>query len=133
MNDTTTKAINQVIQHGIYNIDALIGYDSNIYGCDLHNTLYNEDYFIIGTYKAKEFLNQYGTFDAIGLVQEYEQNNFGEVTTDLSDPEKVANMFAYIEGEKALNECNALQERWDTTLSDLDLERIAKELKDQLS
>ena len=35
-------------------------------------------------------------------IKEYEQNNFGEVTTDLSCSESVANMLAYILGEEIL-------------------------------
>jgi hypothetical protein len=43
-------------------------------------------------------------FDCIGTVQEYEQDNFGEVHTDLSCPEKVANMYAYVIGEEILSD-----------------------------
>jgi len=29
------------------------------YYCDLHNEVFNTDYYIIGTYRAKEALNEY--------------------------------------------------------------------------
>ncbi len=74
------------------------------YYCDLHNEVFNTDYYIIGTYEAKEALNEYGVFEAIEKVQTYEKDNFGEVYTDLSDPEKLINMLYYIIGEEVLYE-----------------------------
>lgn len=68
---------------------------------DLHFHLFNADYYIIGIHRAKEWLKGY-SFDVIGYVQEYEQEHFGEVTTDLSSPENVVNMFVYIRGEELL-------------------------------
>ena len=94
---------------------------------DLHHYLLNEDYFIIGTYEAKQFLGS-ETFNAIEKVKTYEQDNFGEVSTDFSDPEKVANMFAYVTGEEILRESETLQDAWDRTLEKRDLEAIAKEI-----
>ena len=74
-------------------------------GCyfDLHNEVFN-NYYIIGTYEAEKALEQYGTFEAIRKIQEYESDNFGEVLTDLSDPEKISNMLYYIIGEEAIQE-----------------------------
>ncbi len=74
------------------------------YYCDLHHEVFNTDYYIIGTYEAKKALEEYGVFDAIEKVQTYEKDNFGEVYTDLSNPEKVANMLYYIIGEEVLFE-----------------------------
>ena len=65
---------------------------------DLHHYAFNEDYYIIGTYQAKQWLGDQ-VFNVIVLIKQYEQDNFGEVTTDFSDPEKVVNMYAYIVGE----------------------------------
>jgi hypothetical protein len=42
-------------------------------------------------------------FEIIRTVKEYEENNFGEVTTDLSNPERVVNMYAYIVGEEVVH------------------------------
>lgn len=74
------------------------------YYCDLHNEVFNTDYYIIGTYKAKEALKEYDVFEAINVVQQYEKNNFGEVYTDISDPEKLVNMLFYIIGEEVVQE-----------------------------
>ena len=94
---------------------------------DLHHYLLNEDYFIIGTYKAKQFLDG-EAFNAIEKIKTYEQDNFGEVSTDLSEPEKVVNMFAYIVGEEILRESETLQDAWERTLEKSDLDAIAKEI-----
>ena len=45
-----------------------------------------------------------GVFAAIQLVQAYEQDNFGEVNTDLTDPCKVADMVDYIRGTRVFEE-----------------------------
>ena len=74
------------------------------YYCDLHNEVFNTDYYIIGTHRAKEALREYDVFEAIEKVQTYEKNNYGEIYTDLSDPEKLINMLYYIIGEEVLYE-----------------------------
>ena len=66
---------------------------------DLHHHAFNEDYYIIGTYQAKQWLGE-NAFECIETIKEYEQDNFGEVSTDFSDPEKIVNMYAYIVGEQ---------------------------------
>ena len=103
------------------------GIGESEHASDLHHYLLNEDYFIIGTYEAKQFLDG-ETFNAIEKVKTYEQDNFGEVSTDLSEPEKVVNMFAYIVGEEILRESETLQGAWDRTLEKSDLDAIAKEI-----
>ena len=70
--------------------------------CDLHHYLLNQDYFIIGYYKAEQWLKKDSIFNAIETIKDYEQLNFGKVSTDLSSSESVANMLAYILGEEIL-------------------------------
>ena len=70
---------------------------------DLHYHAFNTDYYIIGTYKAKQWLGD-EVFDVINIIKEYEQLHFGEVSTDLSEPEKVVNMYTYIVGEEIVAE-----------------------------
>ena len=70
---------------------------------DLHHYAFNEDYYIIGTYQAKQWLGD-KVFEVIDHIKEYENFNFGEVHTDLSDPEKGVNMYAYIIGEVIVQE-----------------------------
>lgn len=124
------KNLTPFIQHAIDGIENLINYAPNVNASDLHHELFNTDYFIIGFYQAEQFLiANGGVFAAIGEIQKYEQNNFGEVTTDCSSSEKVVNMLAYIKGEEVLNQCKHLQKRWDKQLDDKDLKKILKELK----
>ena len=98
-------------------------------GCDLHNLLFNEDYYLIGRYEAEQWLIKVGIFNAIDTIKEYEQSMFNKVTTDLSDPTRVCNMFVYIAGEELLGELETLREKWDDELSESDIEVIVEELE----
>jgi hypothetical protein len=89
------------------------------YYCDLHNEVFNTDYYIIGTYRAKEALKEHDVFEAIEKVQTYEKNNFGEIYTDLSDPEKLINMLYYIIGEEVLFEMMDGIEVWNYNWNNL--------------
>ena len=66
---------------------------------DLHHHAFNTDYYIIGTYKAKQWCGD-EVFNIIDFIKEYENWHFGEVNTDFSSPEAVVNMYAYIIGEE---------------------------------
>tara|TARA_Y100000004_G_scaffold182032_1_gene228333 strand:- start:336 stop:713 length:378 start_codon:yes stop_codon:yes gene_type:complete len=68
---------------------------------DLHHEIFNTDYFVIYHYEAMNFLGE-ATFQVIDAVKEWEQFNFGEVTTDLTSPQSVVNMYAYIIGEEVI-------------------------------
>lgn len=97
-------------------INTLEDYDG--YYCDLHNEVFNTDYYIIGTHRAKEVLREYDVFEAIELVQNYEKDNFGEIYTDLSNPEKLINMVYYVVGEEIISEMYEIEEfndNWNDT------------------
>ena len=83
------------------------------YYSDLHHEVFNTDYYIIGTYQAKEALKEYDVWEAIEKVQTYEKDNFGEIYTDLSNPEKLVNMLYYIIGEEVLYEMMDGVKVWD--------------------
>ena len=86
-----------------YIIDQLesdVGLEQHI--SDLHHYLLNEDYFIIGSWRAEQWLKKDSVFNAIETIKEYEVSNFGEISTNLSSSESVANMLAYILGEEIL-------------------------------
>jgi hypothetical protein len=70
---------------------------------DIHHHAFNTDYYIIGNYRAKQFLGEYA-FDVIEYIKDYEQINIGHVSTDFSQPESVVNMLMYILGEIAVNQ-----------------------------
>ena len=109
-------------------IEALQGYSG--YYSDLHNEVFNTDYYIIGSYNAKKALEEFGIFEAIEKVQAYEKDNFGEVITDLSDPEKLVNALYYIIGEEVLFEMMDGIEAWEENWNNLaDEETNAEILK----
>ena len=91
------------------------------YGADdfdeLFTDMFNSDYYIVGKYEASQALETFkndealdgyttdldGVFGAIELVKQYESDQFGDVSTPLDSPEKVANMVEYIRGETLFN------------------------------
>ena len=93
--DMKVDAVNAII-------DCLeCGYDG--YYCDLHNEVFNKDYYVTGTAEAKNILGEgENIFNAIGRIYTYERDTFGEVFTDLSDPVKIVNMLFYIIGEEIM-------------------------------
>lgn len=73
------------------------GFDG--YYCDLHSEVFN-----YGVNADVKDLEEYGVFNALGEIQEYEKDNFGEVLTDLGNASAVADMLYYILGDNFLNE-----------------------------
>ncbi len=118
-----------VASYMISQLEDQVGLDNDV--SDLHHFLLNEDYFIIGTYKAKQWLGS-EVFDVIETIREYEQSNFGQVTTDFSDPEKVANMYAYILGEEILFNSEIFQQIQieKNILEEDDILNLIEDLKD---
>lgn len=110
MYNSKEKAMREEAKAAI--IEALKDGYTGYYG-DLHNEVFNTDYYIIGTYKAKEALKEYDVFEALKKVQTYEKDNFGKVYTELSNPEKLVNILYYIIGEEVLFEIMDGIEAWD--------------------
>ena len=96
-------------------------------GDELHFHICNTDLFIDGTYKSKQWLGEHA-FDAIKKIVEYEQDNFGELHTDISDPGRVANMLAYIVGEEILQGSETLNSAWEDELTIDQLKLIKSEI-----
>ena len=99
-------------------IEALTDGEYSGYYCDLHNCLFNEDYHYCYTSEAEDDLNAIGVFDAIGVIVEYEKDNFGEVNTDFTNPCEVANMLYYIVGGEVLCDLFDGCELWDEVRDD---------------
>lgn len=116
-------------------IEALTeGYDG--YYCDLHNEVFNTDYYVIGTYQAKEILREYDVFTAIEFVQTYEKEQFGEVYTDLSNPEKLINMVYYIIGDEVIglmNDIDEFNDKWNEEADEETNQIIIKKMKEMFS
>ena len=106
---------------------------------DTFNDLFNSEPWIIGRFEASNALNNFdgyehetsldGVFGAIEFVKDYELQNFGTVQNDdISDPERLANMVAYIMGENAFNEIlDKTGLDMDDMASRKNLEKIKKE------
>ena len=76
---------------------------------ELHHHAFNSDYYIIGTQRAIDWLGK-EAFNVIQYIKEYEQNEFGEVSTDFSEPEHVVNMYVYILGDRIINTYRSMKE-----------------------
>ena len=89
-----------------------------------HHLAFNSDYYIIGRHQAKEWLKEHDidAFEAIAEVVEYEKDHFGEITTDISEPERVVNMLTYIYGEEIIYGLD----------DDLKAKKIKKALREEL-
>ena len=74
--DLTKFALQSIVSHAVDKLNDGIGID--VYGADLHNELFNRDYFIIYHSRAVQWLKDcdIDTFDAIETVFDYEIENF---------------------------------------------------------
>ena len=113
--------------------------DDGITLLDIHDAFFNSDPWIKGKYRASEALKDFneqdqlyektnldGVFGAIEYVQFYEIHQYGEVLTNLLDPEAVASMVAFINGEQLTYK---LADKLDLALAD----ELTKEQVKQLS
>jgi hypothetical protein len=95
---------------------------------DIHQQIFNTQEYIIGTDKARKWVEKLGAFGVIGEIVDYETLHYSEVHTDCSSPEKVASMYAYIKGEEILYESKTYDRLYDKQLDDNDLQQIINEL-----
>lgn len=119
-NSMIVKKVKEIIRND------LMSYEGE-YGCDLHNVLFNETPSYIYTDDAKKVLNQIDVFNAIGIVQNYEKQNFGESYIEI-EPCVIADMLIYIAGYSLLGNSKTLAEKWNEELTKSDLLKIRKEL-----
>ena len=105
--------------------DMIMDYE-DVYGCDLAHEMYNNDYYIIGTYKARQFLKKYFD-DMIECLEQYEEE-VGETYPDITNSEELATLLALSVAEDVLCEAKTLEEYWDCRLTEESLEAIKEEL-----
>ena len=119
------------IHFGIDRIDTLITDEQEVYGCDLHNEIYNMDYFVIYRQDAIDQLEAYGVFNAIEYVTDWMHQNLGEIDTQvLIDPVRLCNMLAYVIGYDIFDNLPTVQEHWDDKYLTVDqLKQIRKEME----
>ena len=91
-----TSYVNDLIEDGTLNDDNLD---------DWHHVAFNEDYYIYGYYQATQWLkaHELSAWDVIEKVQDYEQSNFGRISTGFH-AESMVNMYVYILGEQIIQE-----------------------------
>ena len=113
---------------------------------DIQMNTTNADLWIIGTYKASEALGKFdvkdmlytstnltGVFGAIEYIKYYETDQYGTVNTDLSDPEKVASMVAFINMECVLNDLSdEFDIEWSNELTDQQVDKIKEYINEQV-
>ena len=85
------------------NLDGYEGIEDYTFD-DVFNDLFNSDYYIIGYKEAEEALKEYGIFNALEEVQQFNVENFGHWDTDYIDPEKIANMLEYIHASEYMQD-----------------------------
>ena len=81
---------------------------------ELHQELFNTNYYLIGYYKCEQWLKHHNIniFECIRYCQEWEKDNFGECR-QFDNAEELVNMLAFIVGEEILHnakEYNVLPE-----------------------
>lgn len=75
---------------------------------DIHDIVFNQDYFIIGYYNAEQWLiDEHGnnkTFEVLSYVMEEEKDNFGLIETVYDNAETLVNNYAYWLGYEVIAE-----------------------------
>ena len=122
MREEARKAIVEALENG---------YDG--YYRDLCQEVFYTDCYISGAEQARKALEEFDVFKAIKKIQIYEQNNFGEISTDLGDPEEIINMLYYIIGEEVLLEMmdgvEVWEKHWDNRANEEINSKILQALK----
>lgn len=94
---------NEIKETLLNNLDGYKGIEDYTFE-DVFNDLFNSDYYIIGYREAADALKEYGIFNALEEVQQFDVENFGHWDTDYTDPEKVANILEYIHASEYMQD-----------------------------
>lgn len=111
--EQTTAQISEEVTARI--LDEIEQYEDSTYE-DVFHDLFNSDYWIIGTYQAKEWLDEVGTLNCIQIITDWEKEVFGEVQfTEFDNPERIVNLVVYCVADTLWNEylCDTDQEQDD--------------------
>ena len=77
---------------------------------DLHHLAFNEDYYIIGYYQAKEWLKSHtvDAFEAIAYVVQKETQELGSCyfSHDDFNSERIVNLLVYFAGYEVIPSCD---------------------------
>jgi len=101
------------------------------YGCDLHNYLFNEDYFVMYHSNAKKIADKWEV-DAFELVEyniDQERDNYGECywinEKNKLNWESQINLATYWLGQELLDEIQEeLEDYWDSEMTKEDVDKV---------
>lgn len=110
--------------------EALDGYDG--YYCDLHDAIFNSQYYADNKEEALEMLEEYGAFNAIKKIQDFQKTNYSECFTDFSIPQEIANFLYYLLGYEFMTESQNFSEIIDEYWNDEATDEINNMLIDAL-
>ena len=98
-----------ILEYAIDQLDSEVGLGAYI--DDLHHYLFNQDYFIIGTYKASKFIgSDLGKILEILIEFEKDMGIFDEsFYMTILEPETVVNKLAYVIGYEIINNSRIYQ------------------------
>ena len=126
------RHLKQIVEHAI---DGLNNRGEGIDKDDLHNVLFNEDYFVVGYYAASELLKEMGVgeFEAVAYVTEQEEEMFGEVnlTTEDMNSERITNLLAYYKGQELIYSLDSLEDM-EKQLTEENVNTLIEELEELL-
>jgi hypothetical protein len=95
---------NELFDYATERVDEMARYENvmELEFDELHHQLFNEDYYIIGYYEGKKWLESHGVdpLEAVSHIIASEQLHFGEVSLSMEDMnhERIANLFVYCMG-----------------------------------
>lgn len=121
------EQLHEVIREEI--IERLPDYVGNVEIADLIFEMYNNDYYIIGTYQAEEFIGKH-VHEVFRSLKHY-QEEFGDAYPDIENPEKVATLTVLMIAEEIFNSNDVVSKNWDKKLNDSNVKRIIDSLKKQ--
>jgi hypothetical protein len=102
-----TSIYKELLSYSIERLEDILNYDEDFNLEDLHDVLFNEDYYIIGYWNASQWLkcHDYDAFEAIAEVIEFEESAFGttSLTTEDINSERVVNLLVYFIGGDLLS------------------------------
>lgn len=107
--------------------------NSEFYLCDMHNEVFNSDFYTWNRNIAAETIADGNTrqiFETIGRIIKYEKDEFGEVDTNFSDPCEVCNMLYFIIGEQEISKmfsgCKLYNELYNEIVTKEDCNNLIK-------
>lgn len=104
------------------------------------SSLFHEHECTVYYSEAEEILSDYGTFEAIAELVEYEKFNYGDVYVDLTNPCDIVNRLFVVKASEYLYQLQddneeigkIFMDNWDNVLSDNDRKRLVECLEQEL-